>query len=414
MTSSAMFKTFCWLLVAWVGIGSLHAQDFVFSVEEVPNPKDRGNGYVSDNNHLLSEDAVTQLNLLLASMENKSTAQMAVVVVPSIGEEVPKDFATRLFEHWGIGQKGADNGLLLLIVTDQRRAEIETGYGLEGLLPDIVCLRILLEELVPRFQQQDYDGGVVGVVKRVKSLLEDPEALAELRAALDPQRGWPRVMGERIHPGIYWYGMASLFFGLGVVLWLLINLFNKEDLYDKYRHIRYVKSLIFIFLFPIPYLVLYFVLKGVLNRLRNQRRFSKINGLPMHKMTEEEDDAYLEKGQVTEEVLGSIDYDVWVTDDGSDVMILKYASRFSKYSACPECKFKTYSYVSSRVISPATYTSSGSQELIYECKNCNYCKRDIVTIPMKTHSSSSSGGSRSGGGSWGGGSSGGGGAGASW
>lgn len=413
MTSSALFKTCCWLLVAWLSVGSLNAQD-IYTVESVPNPKNGGNGYVSDPGRLLSEDAVTQINLLIAQMENTSTAQMAVVVVPSIGDEVPKDFATRLFQHWGIGQKGADNGLLLLIVTDQRRAEFETGYGLEGLLPDIVCLRILLEELVPRFQQQDYNGGVIGAVQRVKALLEDPEALAELRASLDPTRGWPRVMGKRIHPALYWYAIVALFFGLGVVLWMVINLLNKEELYDKYRHIRFAKSWFFIILFPIPYIVLYFVLKGVLHRLRNQRRFSKVNGLPMHKMSESEDDAYLEKGQVTEEILGSVDYDVWVTDDGSDTMGLSYAKTFSKYQPCPECKFRTYHKASSTVLQHATYSSSGSMEVVHECKNCNYRKRKLVVIPMKTHSSSGSGSGGGGGGSWGGGSSGGGGGGASW
>jgi len=412
MTSTSFFKTCCWLLLAWLSAGNLFAQQ-IYTVEDVPNPKNGGNGYVSDAGRLLSDDAVTQVNLLIGSMENTSTAQMAVVIVPSIGDEVPKDFATRLFEHWGIGQKGADNGLLLLIVTDQRRAEFETGYGLEGLLPDIICLRILLEELVPRFQEGDYNGGVIGAVQRVKVLLEDPAALEEMRVALDPQRGWPRVMGERIHPALFWYAIISLFFGLGVLVWMLINLFNKEDLYDKYRHIRYAKLLIFVFLFPIPYLVLYFVLKGVLHRLRNQRRFSKANGLPMHKLTESEDDTYLEKGQVTEEILGSVDYDVWVTDDGSDVLVLSYAKWFTKYGACPECKFRTYHKASTTVLQHATYSSSGSMEVIHECKNCNYQKRNIVVIPMKTRSSSG-GGSGGGGGSWGGGSSGGGGAGASW
>ncbi len=411
--SPSFLKTACCLLLIIWSLGSLAAQQSAYTVEEVPNPKDRGNGYVSDPGNSLSEDAVTQLNLLLADMENKSTAQMAVVVLPGIGEEVPKDFATRLFQHWGIGQKGVDNGLLLLVVMDQRRAEFETGYGLEGLLPDIICLRILLEELVPHFQQQDYDGGVIGAVQRVKALLEDPEALAELRASLDPQRGWPRVMGQKIHPALYWYAIISLFFGLGVIVWMLINLLNKEDLYDKYRHIRYATLLIFVFIFPIPYLLLYFMLKGVLHRLRNQRRFSKVNGMPMRKLSEGEEDTYLEKGQVTEEALGSVDYDVWVTEDDSDVVTLSYAKLFSKYQACPECKFRTYHKASSKVLQHATYSSSGSMEVIYECKNCNYHKRKVMVIPMKTRSSSGSG-SGGGGGSWGGGSSGGGGAGASW
>ncbi len=412
MTLSSLFKTCCWLLAAWLSAGTVVAQS-IYTVENIPDPKNGGNGYVSDAGHLLSEDAVTQLNLLLASMENTSTAQMAIAIVPSIGDEVPKDFATRLFQHWGIGQKGADNGLLLLIVTDQRRAELETGYGLEGILPDVVCLRILLDELVPRFQQQDYNGGVVNVALRVKALLEDPEALAEMRESLDPTREWPRVMGERIHPALYWYVLISLFFGLGVILWMVINLMNKEDLYDKYRHIRHAKLLVFVFLFPLPYLLLYFVLQGVLKRLRNQRRFSKVNGMPMHKLSDEEEDAYLEKGQLTEEQLGSVDYDVWITEDGSDVMTLSYTRRFGKYDACPECKFRAYHKAFSSVLEHATYSSSGRMEVVHECKNCNYTKRSVVVIPMKTRSSSGSS-SGGGGGSWGGGSSGGGGAGASW
>jgi len=412
MTAFGIFRLTCILLSAWLSGSSLTAQ--TFTVSSVPNPKSgSSNGYVSDPARILSEDAVTQINLLISSLEQTSTAQMAVVVLPSIGEEVPKDFATSLFKHWGIGQKGADNGLLLLVVMDQRRSELETGYGLEGLLPDVVCFRILLDELVPRFQQQDYNGGVVGVVLRVKALLEDPEALAELRASLDPTRSWPRVMGERVHPALYWYALIAIFFGLGIIVWLLINLMSKEDLYDKYRHIRYATALVFVFLFPLPYLLLYFILRGTLNRLRNQRRFSKVNGLPMHKLDDQEEDAYLEQGQLTEEALGSVDYDVWVTEDGSDIMVLSYAKRMSKYSACPECKFKTYYHAHTKVLQSATYSSSGNQEVVYECKNCNYRKRTIQVIPMKTRSSSGSG-SGGGGGSWGGGSSGGGGGGASW
>ncbi len=137
----------------------------------------------------------------------------------------------------------------------------------------------------------------------------------------------------------------------------------------------------------------------------------------MHKLSEEEDDRFLEKGQITEEEIGSVDYDVWVTEDEEEVLILKYQKRYSKYNSCPQCKFRTYYMAHSRTIVRATYSHSGTKEETYECKNCGYERVKHKTIPKKQRSSSSGGSFGSGGGgggSWGGGSSGGGGAGVSW
>ena len=154
-----------------------------------------------------------------------------------------------------------------------------------------------------------------------------------------------------------------------------------------------------------------------MKKLREQPRFSKLNGKPMHKLKEEEEDDFLEKGQITEEEIGSVDYDVWVTDTADDILILRYAKRFSKYSNCKKCNYKTYCLTHSTVVVPATYHSSGQKRQDYECKNCGYTHSVYKTIPRKQRSSSGGGGGFSGGGgggSWGGGSSGGGGAGVSW
>ena len=137
----------------------------------------------------------------------------------------------------------------------------------------------------------------------------------------------------------------------------------------------------------------------------------------MHKLSEEEEDDFLESGQITEEELRSVDYDVWVTEDASDYLILAYPRRFTKYSTCPKCKFRAYHHEDTRVIQHATYSSSGKMEKLHACKNCHYQHRKLITIPRKTRSSSGGGGGFGGGGggsSFGGGSSGGGGAGASW
>ena len=121
----------------------------MFTPQTVPDPKKTGGGYVSDPGGVLKTAEVAELNRLIAAIEDSSTAQIAVVVLPSIGEESPKEFATALFETWGIGQRETDNGLLILVVMDQRRTEFETGYGLEGVLPDITCYRVGMETLVP-------------------------------------------------------------------------------------------------------------------------------------------------------------------------------------------------------------------------------------------------------------------------
>ena len=79
-----------------------------------------------------------------------------------------------------------------------------------------------------------------------------------------------------------------------------------------------------------------------MDRWRNTIRVSKKNGMLMHKLNEDEDNEFLSKGQVTEEQVKSIDYDVWVTDDQSDILILAYKRWFTKYRKCTSCKAKTY------------------------------------------------------------------------
>ncbi len=382
-----------------------------FTVQDVPDPKRTGGGYVSDPTNIISFEARQTLNQLIGQLEGNSTAQMAVVVLPSIGQQVPKSFATELFNTWGIGQASVDNGLLLLVVMDQRRSEIETGYGLEAVLPDVICYRVLLDELVPQFQREAYGEGLIRTVSRLKTLLEDPAALEEIRAA-ESGPELKHIFGYRVHPALYWYILVAVLFHIGVAAWIMITLGNKEDLYDKYRHVRYVQGIFFMVIFPVPYIFFYFIIRRISKRLRDQPRFSKLNGKPMRKLTEEEEDDYLEKGQITEEALGVVDYDVWITEDLDDVMVLRYAKRFTAYSKCPECKYQTYHLAQTQTISRATYSSSGKEKQIYECKNCDYIHSKIVIIPKKSSSSSSSGGG--GGGSWGGGSSGGGGGGASW
>ncbi len=393
-----------WLILAVILMLDVAAMaQTAYTIENLPNPKDNGSGYVSDPDGILNAQDRSTLNALCSQLEQNSTAQVAIVIVNSIGQENPKDFATRLFNHWGIGQADVDNGLLVFSVMDQRRTEFETGYGLEGVLPDVICYRIGMQELVPYFREGNYGAGLIAATQRIKETLENPETIEEIRSS-----GQPRQVIDGVPDGLVWYAVIDALFVLFLIIWLIYTNYSKQELYDRFMMVRKVHSWVFILLFPLPYALFYPLLSRHLKKLRNQPRYGRKTGAIMHKLHETEDDRYLELGQVVEEHLGSVDYDVWITEDEEDILILPYKKRWSKYKACPKCQFKTYALSDTNVLRSATYSHSGKKEVIHTCKNCNYRNRRVVVIPKKTRSSGG------GGGSFGGGRSGGGGAGVSW
>ena len=150
------------------------------TVKSVPNPRINYGGFISDPDKFLSENELTSLNADLLSLETQTSAEFAIVILSSIGESSPKDFAVELFNHWGIGKKGKDNGLLLLLVMDQRRWEFETGYGLEGVLPDAILKRIGEDKLVPKLRQKKMGEGFSEVISEVsKKIKNEPDIVGE-------------------------------------------------------------------------------------------------------------------------------------------------------------------------------------------------------------------------------------------
>ena len=168
----------------------------VFSTETVPNPKDGGRGYVSDPAAFINAVDIVQINQIIAAIEDSTTAQIAIVVLPSIGTENPKAFATELFNFWGIGQSNKDNGLLILSVMDQRRTEFETGYGMEAVLTDAQCYRIGMQRLVPHFKEGAYGAGLLAALEGIQEVLYNPDAQGDL---FDPGH---RTSYDGIIPGL--------------------------------------------------------------------------------------------------------------------------------------------------------------------------------------------------------------------
>jgi uncharacterized protein len=116
---------------------------------------------VNDYAGVLDAGQKATLEAYLRELERQIGAQVAVVAVTSLEGGEINDFATRLFERWGIGQKGKDNGVLVLLAVQDRKVKIEVGYGLEAVLTDAQAGRILDTEVLPRFQADRYGDGLI-------------------------------------------------------------------------------------------------------------------------------------------------------------------------------------------------------------------------------------------------------------
>ncbi|SHK06135.1 TPM domain-containing protein [Hymenobacter psychrotolerans] len=115
---------------------------------------------VNDLAGMMQPNEVAALEQKLVAYNDSTSSQIAVVTVPSLGDYDIADFAQQLYESWGIGQKGSNNGVLILIAEQERKARIQTGYGLEGAIPDALAKRIISNTIVPAFKQERYYEGI--------------------------------------------------------------------------------------------------------------------------------------------------------------------------------------------------------------------------------------------------------------
>ncbi len=117
-------------------------------------------GLVTDQANVLSTEQKQSLETKLEQFEATSTNQIAIAIIPSLKGDYIENFAVQLFKEWGIGQKGKDNGVLILVATDDHQMRIEVGYGLEGALTDAQSSWIINNTLKPAFKANDYYGGL--------------------------------------------------------------------------------------------------------------------------------------------------------------------------------------------------------------------------------------------------------------
>ena len=266
-------------------------------------------GYVNDFAGMLDSSTVSRITDIISEVNNKTSAEIAVVTVDNLQGISIEEYAVKLFEKWGIGKKDKDNGVLLLISKEDRKLRIEVGYGLEGALTDLESGRIINNIIVPEFKAGDYDTGVYNGVIAIAN-----EIYAEAGLPAAGEVSTTEYIAPKDPP--YVWICCVPFFGIIFLIILIVNIFSRR---------------------------------------------------------------------------------------------------------CPKCK-KFKLKTTRKIITEATYTSSGKELVIRDCSFCGFHDEKIRTIPRKSRTTTGGfffgGGSSSGGGGgfggFGGGSSGGGGASGGW
>jgi uncharacterized protein len=415
-----------------------------YTVKSIPNPiTTNAHAFVSNPDGILKPETVQQLNVMIDSLRSQNGAEIAVAVVSSIGQADYFEFANQLFKEWSIGKKKQDNGLLILFILDQKKVKIETGYGLEGELPDAICSRIRTQVMNPYFKTGNYDAGLIAGVQSIISVIRK-EPMQEVKKT---PIAWNQIVPIAI--AAYLILMLVSFVWLSNSIQKVRKNTKLTSNLARYKAIKSDKAAIIsmlavfapiigivlilffsqpiflLLLIPIPFTTIPANIYGslVMRKIRREPIPCNICNGKMHILSEKQEDAHLKVSQQFEEQLHAIDYDVFVCDSCKNEAIFTL-DKPSAYSKCPKCGTKAFILKDKRTIVAPTYISSGTERTTYHCKFCGHEENNNDNIPRLTRSGGAivggavagglfSGGG-GGGGSFGGGMSGGGGSGGGW
>ncbi len=146
-------------------------------------------GFVSDFAGILSPGAKSSLESSLSSFQKETSLEIAVVTIPSLGDETIETYAVKLFEEWGIGDKEKDTGALLLVAPNERKVRIEVGYGLEGSLTDAQSNGIIQTIVLPAFRANDYEKGITEGARAMMEVVRGEGNYVPVDRTSDTQKG---------------------------------------------------------------------------------------------------------------------------------------------------------------------------------------------------------------------------------
>ncbi len=416
-------KAFGWMMSVIIVVLALvvpHAQAVAVKDVENVHVADRTR-YVTDMAGVLSAAGRARADSILGDIWAQTGAEPVVVIIDSTDGEDIDEYATELFSLWGIGKKDRDNGVLVLIAVGDRKNVIRTGYGVEPVLPDVVCWSISTNRMNPKFKEGDFDGGVIAGLEAMRGAMTSDEAREELRSEMANDGGASREEVDlfKLYLGA---GVACAVAMLLLVLYLFVSTRGKTtveayEAWDRWKLPAILVTVLFIGI-PLPALII-MLLK--MRHVRLHKHPCPNCGTLMRRLDEQKDNEYLTPSQDLEEHLKSVDYDVWLCPNCNEKDIIPYVNPHTNYRICPACGTRAERLVGERIVQQPTELSNGVAVKDYECANCRNRRMEKTLLPKLPPIIIAGGGFGRGGGgggfsggSFGGGMTGGGGSSTSW
>lgn len=195
------------LMISWLSYG----------LTEIPVFSQR----VIDITHTLTSSQIDKLESSLIAFEKPRTdgAQIAVLMIAKLDNETIEQYADRVFIDWKIGKKGRDNGILLLIVKDDKRMRIEVGYGLEGTITDLIASHIIRDQLAPQFKQHNYYQGIYDALTVLSQKIDNSDTTTDD----DSQQNLNSLLASDFGATVFNYGLVSFFICFVIANFILSN-----------------------------------------------------------------------------------------------------------------------------------------------------------------------------------------------
>ena len=398
------------------------------TVEEVTNPRQNNHGWVTDMADILSDQTETKLNQIINNLEQTNGTEIAVVTVSETAPATsPKAFATRLFNHWGIGKAEVNNGVLLLISKGDRRVEIETGYGIASILPNAKVKNIIDHKITPQYKQGNYDRGTLDGTQALIVALNSPVAEIPVSSPVTEIPVSSPVTEIPVSSPVSEIPVSSPVSEIPATSLVTTILNYKEEyLWEILSTIGLVSAVGGVFwythrkIFVDPQTHIFSLNRYDSHNIHCANCKQRMETVAAIKLT---------KAQQVAQQIGAVSYEGYKCPTCSQVtqpyLIIAYTSYSSRYQNCSKCRELTITHTK-KTLRSATQYREGKLLITDQCHCCDYIKETTKKIPRlpppsddndssgSSSSDSGSSGSSGSGGSFGGGSSGGGGAGGSW
>lgn len=430
-----MKHTLLYLTLLLLPYSLLPAQERI-SWEQIPNVQlQDSTRFVSDVAVIIDEDTERHINDILQSLRQTQGVEGVVVTLPSLGKggDIER-LALEILRGWGVGSKIDNSGFVLLVSLDSRQIRIETGYGLEGTLPDATCSQIIAHRIVPHFKRGEYSVGILSGVQAIQETL-----ISGYEGATRTDREVDATDASRL--------LSGILIVLSLIIWSVMHAAYKRRQVPPMRRLRNinVQLAIFIVLAVLmslggtllvvvgPAIIVIVAIYAIyrVRLVREDRRCDSCHQNALRELSPTQMLSLLTPSEQLEQRLHSMRYLVKQCDHCGATQKYSEVAASSSYKKCPHCGTRALKKVASRRLSSLDPRVDYIRRIEYHCLYCDQDHHDDRKVFVEDDDSSDLGaailggiigsslgrrgfGGGFGGGGFGGGSGGGGGATGSW